>query len=250
MKHCRVGILSILAGGANAEAISGQGDLTRIIGGSEAVEDRHSYAVALLGGCTGSLIARDVVLTAAHCMAGSDYMDYAVLGRHDLNDGDGEVLAAREVIPHPLYNLVTAFDNDFMLVFLASASSADIVTVKLNKDPSLPSVGQTLTVMGWGDTEIGTGIITVPDKMMNADVIAISNEECNSSEGYDDTEEYLTYLGTITENMLCVASNGKASCQGDSGGPLVIKGDDDAADVQVGVVSWALGCAIDQFPDV
>ena len=43
---------------------------TRIIGGSEAVEDRFSYAVSLqyLGhhGCGGSLIAKDVVLTAAH----------------------------------------------------------------------------------------------------------------------------------------------------------------------------------------
>ena len=37
-----------------------------IIGGSEADEDRFSYAV-YLGGCGRSLIAKDVVLTAEHC---------------------------------------------------------------------------------------------------------------------------------------------------------------------------------------
>jgi hypothetical protein len=50
--------------------------------------------------------------------------------------------------------------------------------------------------------------------------------------------------------MLCATSNRKDSCQGDSGGPLVVKGVDDSADVQVGVVLWAIGCAIDEFPSV
>ena len=148
MKHCRLALLSVLAGCADAQVNIGQNDeLARIIGGSEAVEDRHSYAVAMLPGfCGGSLIARDVVLTAAHCMNATMY---AVLGRHDLKDDDGEVIAAREVIPHPGYSADAGYGNDFMLVFLADAYTADNVNVvKLNSDPSLPAVGQSLTVMG------------------------------------------------------------------------------------------------------
>ncbi len=62
---------------------------TRIIGGSEAVEDCFSYVVSLhylLGhNCGGSLIAKD--LTAAHCGSPTS----AVLGRHNHFDGNGEV---------------------------------------------------------------------------------------------------------------------------------------------------------------
>ena len=47
------------------------GPSTRIIGGDEAIEDRYPYAVSLSDDfghfCGGSLIARDVVLSAAHC---------------------------------------------------------------------------------------------------------------------------------------------------------------------------------------
>jgi len=60
---------------------------TRIIGGNEAVEDRHAYAVSLYDNighfCGGSLIAKDVVLTAAHCKGG-EY--FAVAGRHNIED--------------------------------------------------------------------------------------------------------------------------------------------------------------------
>jgi len=71
---------------------------TRIIGGNEAVEDRHAYAVSLYDNighfCGGSLIAKDVVLTAAHCKGG-EY--FAVVGRHNIEeDTDGVAIPMEE----------------------------------------------------------------------------------------------------------------------------------------------------------
>ena len=264
MKNYRLSLFSaifILAGIANGQGNYGQEELTRIIGGSEAVVDRYSYAVLLIGSeggmCGGSLIARDVVLTAAHC---KDAADYAVVGEHDVEfiGDDGEMLAVKNIVPHPNYSEVLSsvlgmMDSDFMLLFLERASTADdVVTVKLNSDPSVPGEGQNLTVMGWGDTDIRPGLAYqgLSNELMNVDVNAISNNECEASEGYDENGDYWSYKGKITASMLCARANGKDSCQGDSGGPLVIKGDDDAADVQVGVVSWGNGCAANLFPGV
>ncbi len=250
---------SILAGCANGQGSNAQDERLLIIGGTEAVVGRYPYAVLLRNSrvsdfrCGGSLIARDVVLSAAHCTAAVDYVG---VGKHDVEDDDGEYLEVKEIVPHPnfspmLLNRFGVSDNDFMLLFLERPSSADdVATVKLNRDPAMPSMGQNVTVMGWGDTDIRPGDYyqATSDELMNVDVNAISNDECEASAGTVDSGA--TYNGRITANMLCARADGKDSCQGDSGGPLVIKGVDAASDVQVGVVSWGFGCAIDQFPGV
>jgi trypsin len=69
-------------------------DNNRIIGGKEAVAGKYSYAVSLADDighfCGGSLIAPDVVLTAAHCQGGSYNI---IVGRQDLSDERvGEVI--------------------------------------------------------------------------------------------------------------------------------------------------------------
>ena len=225
---------------------------TRIIGGDEANEDRFSYAVSLADNighfCGGSLIAKDVILTAAHCQGGSYNI---VLGRHDVDDNDGEVIGMKNEVPHPDYDSRTT-DNDFMLVFLDSAVTAtNVDLVKLNKDSNVPSIGSSVTVMGWGDTDIRGDVSKLSDVLMNVDVNVISSNECDASEGTIDGY-YDTYENQITNNMLCarVVGGGEDSCQGDSGGPLVVKGANAGQDVQVGVVSWGIGCASEHFPGV
>ena len=250
MKICFVATLApIVAGGVNARGVENprahdskdDGDRhpnLRIIGGSEAIEDRFSYAVSLQDGtklvCGGSLIAKDTVLTAAHCApeAGA-FFPLVVLGRHDLsNSDDGKVFPVRQQVTHPEYNELL-LENDFMLVFLEGASTDDnVITVKLNSDPLVPSVGQDVTVMGWGDTDIHILNYETSDVLMNVDMSAISNQECDASQ---------LISGLITENMMCARGDG-IHCNGDSGGPMIIKGDDSATDVQVGVVSWGNYC--------
>jgi trypsin len=189
----------------------------RIIGGSEAPRNEYTFAVSLQDNghfCGGSLITKNVVLTAAHC-AGGSYK--AVLGRHDLRTNDGQVITMEKEIKHPNYDDRTT-NNDFMLVVLASPAmlNSDVSLVKLNDNNSAPNVGDGVTVMGWGLTKVGVSN-SLADSLTEVQVNTISNDECDaSSDGQDN------YNDQITQNMLCAEHvQAKDSCQGDSGGPLV-----------------------------
>jgi len=218
----------------------------RIIGGSEATPNKNKYLASLSDDqghfCGGSLIARDVVLTAAHCK-GAPFD--VILGRHDLGKNDGQKIGITKQMPHKGYNSKTT-DNDFMLVFLNKPATLnnDVALVKVNDDSSTPSVGASVTVLGWGDTHISDNISKLSDKLMEVDVKVITNNDCDSSSGsvggYSDS-----YKGQISDNMLCAKANKQDACQGDSGGPLVTSNG-----VQVGVVSWGISCAHASFPGV
>jgi len=116
-------------------------------------------------------------LTAAHCSMDLTQMS-AFWGIHDLINLVGEVFAKREQVPHPEYN-ETLIVDDVMIVFLEGASTTEnVITVKLNSSPSVPSVGQDATVMGWGDTNINFMIPCLPSGVLtNIDVSIIPNEE-------------------------------------------------------------------------
>lgn len=76
------------------------------------------------------------------------------------------------------------------------------------------------------------------DVLQKVTVPFVSDNTCKNSyegEGYD-----------ITEGMICAGGvSGHDACQGDSGGPLTTK-----SGLQVGVVSWGIGCGIPEFPGV
>lgn len=49
---------------------------------------------------------------------------------------------------------------------------------------------------------------------------------------------------------MCAFNEGRDSCGGDSGGPLLLKGSSIDDDQLVGIVSWGISCANDDYPGV
>ena len=210
----------------------------RIINGIDAPVNRYPYTVSLQDGdfhfCGGSLIAPDLVISAAHCsgpLSGSS--SQIVLNPQKLSDPieASEVFSVEEYVSHPLYQSLPELNHDYMIIKLTGSSSLPIV--RLNTNENLPVTGSSLQVMGWGTTVARAPVLA--DDLQEVDVVTITNEECSkSSIEYDDE---------ITPDSLCAAEVNKGSCQGDSGGPLVIPGSSSEEDVQVGIVSWGIGCA-------
>ncbi|KAL7524441.1 hypothetical protein ACHAXR_000572, partial [Thalassiosira sp. AJA248-18] len=151
----------------------------RIIGGEKAEDGGFPYAVYLQyfgHSCGGSLISRDVVLSAAHC--GGAYIDKVVTGRHNLDTDEGEEMDVAATLPHPEYNYDTT-ENDIMLIFLQDPTDPGVEFVKLNSDESSPDNDAPVTVAGWGLTDEEE--FAASDVLMAVDVNVIPNAECEQS---------------------------------------------------------------------
>ena len=140
----------------SAKSLRGLNEDNRVINGEEAIDGRYSYAVSIqdsIGGrhfCGGSLIAPNIVLSAAHCMQ-SEMEVKVVIGRHDLRDTtDGEEIIVKEQIPHPAYNASTT-DNDYMIIILESDTTENVDFIKIH--PDYIGGSQSVTTMGWGETD-------------------------------------------------------------------------------------------------
>lgn len=237
---------------------------TKIIGGIESSPNRYPYLASLsyFGThlCGGSLVAKDIVLSAAHC---SGYSSHIELGRYDKTEPFDEALHERiEVayeIKHPGWDPNTV-DNDFMLMKLVRPAVGDgREIVKLNRDGDFPSIpGEKVTLMGWGDTNEDPDVNTPSMQLLEVELEYVPDDICRDKEGMVGPDT-VSYASRITENMMCAMDEdggrgGSAvdedTCLGDSGGPMVIPMGEGKGDLQVGVVSWGIGCASPIFPGV
>ena len=234
-----VGSTSHSTGGYQNTTRTTQGERlfdSRIVGGFAAGEGEYKFIATLYFssfdgslsfGCGGSLIAPDVVLTAAHC--GSDSVASVRIGSNSLENG-GDLRGVASQCVHPMYN-ATETSNDYMLVKLDSPVNTSVYPIiQLNQEPSLPQEDDMLTVIGFGVTkEEGD----VSQTLQKVEVPMNSFELCNQQ-----------YGGTVQDEIQFCAGfveGGKDSCQGDSGGPIFeMRG---STPVQVGVVSFGEGCA-------
>jgi secreted trypsin-like serine protease len=185
--------------------------------------------------CGASLVRQDVVLTAAHCIE-DDSGDARPASRFRLllgtrrRSSGGERIAAAEVRIHPQWKSTGTYDVA-LLKLARPASLGSPIALAAPADAPRWEPGDVATIIGWGADASTIG--DVKDDLHEGDVTVRGDAECST---------FNPGLRPATEVCAGEPMGGRDSCQGDSGGPLMVPGAT-APWVQVGVVSYGLGCA-------
>ncbi|POI34764.1 hypothetical protein CIB84_001485 [Bambusicola thoracicus] len=221
----------------------------RIYGGRRANPGQFPWQVMLitergeLG--SGSLLYDSWVLTAAHVVAeqrnpSTLRIKLGILNRYSVHSE--EVHAVKIFIHKGYKNDLVNFDNDIALIKLEHKVpiSTTISPICLpGKEGFHIKANDTVTVAGWGRTETRSSSVV----LLYTELMIINQKEC--ADAYANKSHNGNPL-VITENMLCAGAEegGRDACHGDSGGPLVVLDAQTRKWFVIGIVSWALDCAV------
>jgi secreted trypsin-like serine protease len=178
-----------------------------------------------------------VVLTAGHCVVGSGpHRDISVTaGSVDLNSPAAITVKSTDVVRAPGFRSEVRGD-DWAVIRLERA--LDLPTIDLA--PGGSGDQGTFTIMGWG--QVSEASLRQQRRLRYASVPTVSDAECAAAYRKVDVK-------LVGSESICAGRGGVDTCQGDSGGPMVRR-DAKGRWVQVGIVSWGLGCARDGYPGV
>ena len=216
--------------------------------------------------CAGSIVAPNLVLTAAHCVQNpsADKISFSVVAGKlaqseldaDEQDPETQTRMVAEVIAHPAYDFMTEANDLALLVLVEPFQFNDHVAAI-----ELPQVGEIFkgmaTIAGWGhtmrktetETEAGDGgqeaeAVTLTPNLRSGFVPILNGSVCTQ---FYPESEYLEQFDDAL--MICAGGNFTDTCKGDSGGPLICS-TGPRRSVLCGVTSWGKGCLADNFPGV
>ncbi|XP_026481287.1 trypsin-7-like [Ctenocephalides felis] len=214
--------------------------IDRIVGGANVSIEDYGWQVSVqllnLHYCGETIIAKQWVLTAAHCFISlMPIRLYSVRAGSDTINEGGIVKQVEKGINHPKFN-DTNYDNDVSLLYLETPlhlNGITIRTISLIEPGVIVPQGEIVRITGWGYTKDQAQ--TNSKFLKGVSIPILDPTECKSR-----------YGRMFTNNMLCAGylEGEKDACQGDDGGPLITKNR-----IVIGITSWASGCGRKDSPD-
>lgn len=228
----------------------------RIVGGVPAADTEFPWqaGIALRATpdrtyCGGAFIRPNIVLTAAHCVAGDDSAlgglrnHVVVSGAAKLGDPRMVSYDITDVLVHPRYSQLETggLDYDFALIRVAQRYTGRPIELVSAGENAAVVPNMPVQVTGWGRVKPFGEQANALQKLT---VYVVSRSDCNGPESHN---------GVITSRMLCagVPEGDKGACQGDSGGPLTAPVGPNGVRRLIGIVSWGdPACTVKKKPAI
>jgi secreted trypsin-like serine protease len=200
---------------ANARALAlRSGARTRVIGGARVPTAEFLDCVAVGNdsqwGCTGTLIAPKVVVTAGHC---ADFATRIFVGS-DVTQ-PGSIVKVKRRVRHPQYH--RSKHNDLLVLILDR--NVDAVAPRKFAKKAKVDAATDGRVMGFGNTDAGGTFGYGQKRFVD---VPVASPDCRGRiEGEDDSVTYGCDVGLeLVAGRPLLARD---SCTGDSGGPFYVQ---------------------------
>ncbi|KAI9290760.1 trypsin-like serine protease, partial [Neoconidiobolus thromboides FSU 785] len=216
----------------------------RIVNGTEvSPKFRYPFMISLdyhgKHVCGGTLLNKNTVVTAAHCINATE-SDWTIsFHRHNMNltslQEHGKDLKILKRIPHPKYYLGESSINYDIAIYKIEPIKGFNLRLKLDYNDISSQTGKGLTVLGWGRL-YEDGPYSYVLRQVDVPV-------------YDINQCKISYPLLDTGSQFCAGykEGWKNVCQADSGGPILSF---EGEPTIVGIVSWGKGCALKDYPAV
>ncbi|KAJ3059253.1 hypothetical protein HK102_010084 [Quaeritorhiza haematococci] len=177
--------------------------------------------------CGASLIAKNLMLTAAHCADAFSSFSEVIPSAHRYDQyattaaEDGIDFVVKERFNHPNWKRTVIDGADIALLVVEPKAPADNTTtipfIDFAREAVKPEAKENVTIAGWGLLKDRRDGGKPARLLQEVDVPVLSIPDCQSyyKEGGDEVTK------AINEKLICVGEPpAKSACQGDSGGPL------------------------------